>query len=162
MFTWWPIVLTCIFFSNLLLHHLHACSTLLTRYVSYTLRYVSCTLRYTFCMLRYVSWMLSYDSSTLQYASSTLLYASCTLRYASCTLRYASCILRYASRKLRFLQASCTFLCSSTYLGLNYTTFTCLWCVYLPVESIRKSMSCIWGLSKTRQTTDKNVDVVVL
>jgi hypothetical protein len=34
-------------------------------------------------------------------------------------------------------------------------TFTCLWCVCLIVESIRKSMFCVWGLFKMRQTTYK-------
>jgi hypothetical protein len=43
------------------------------------------------------------------------------------------------------------FLCS------NDTTFTCLWCVHLPVDSIRKSMFCVWRLFKTRQTTYKKV-----
>jgi hypothetical protein len=28
----------------------------------------------------------------------------------------------------------------------QYTTFTCFWCVHLQVDSIRKSMFCVWGL----------------
>jgi hypothetical protein len=34
--------------------------------------------------------------------------------------------------------------------------------IYLPVDSIRKSMFCVWGLFKTRQTTYKKVDVARL
>jgi hypothetical protein len=41
------------------------------------------------------------------------------------------------------------FLCS------KHTAFTCLWCIYLSVDSICKYMFCVWGLFKTRQTTLK-------
>jgi hypothetical protein len=50
------------------------------------------------------------------------------------------------------------FLCSS----YEYTTFACLWCVYLPVDSICKSMVCVWEHFKARLTTDKKVDVAGL
>jgi hypothetical protein len=33
--------------------------------------------------------------------------------------------------------------------------FCLLWCVYLPIDTIRKSMFCVRGLFKTMQTTDK-------
>jgi hypothetical protein len=47
---------------------------------------------------------------------------------------------------------------SSTFLSMQfYTTFTCLWCVHLPVHSICKSMFSVWELFKARPITNKNM-----
>jgi hypothetical protein len=46
-------------------------------------------------------------------------------------------------------------------LCIYVRTFTCLWCVHLPVDSICRMM-CVWELLKMRPTTNKKVEVVGL
>jgi hypothetical protein len=37
-----------------------------------------------------------------------------------------------------------------------------VWCVYNPVDLIRKNMFYVWGLLEARQTTYKKVDIAGL
>jgi hypothetical protein len=47
---------------------------------------------------------------------------------------------------------------SRLYLQIAFTSGSCLWYVYLSVESICKKLFCTWSVFNSGQSTDKHID----